>query len=95
MSNQGVRGALTNLTRYNPKRQEWRTDPTLLLYNRAANKMMEDAGIPIIDTFSISSPLNDVSYDASHYRGHVGYHIDLRILNTLCAPVPGSGSAAV
>jgi hypothetical protein len=51
--------------------QEWRTDPTLLLHNQAAKKMMEDEGIPIIDTFSISAPLNDVSYDASHCRGHV------------------------
>ena len=69
-----------------------------MLYNQAANKMMEDAGIPIIDTFSISAPLNDVSYDASHYRGHVGYNIDLRILNALCPPAPvaaAAGAAAI
>ncbi|BDA44700.1 hypothetical protein COCOBI_06-1780 [Coccomyxa sp. Obi] len=82
---------------YNAKRQEWRTDPVLLLYNQAANKMMEDAGIPVIDTYSISAPLNDVSYDAAHYRGHVGYHIDLRILNVLCpaTSTAATGAAAI
>ena len=83
--------------RYNAKKQEWRSDPIFLLYNRAANKMMEDAGIPVIDTYSISAPLNDVSYDASHYRGHVGYNMDIRILNVLCPATSGtaSGSAAI
>ena len=70
--------------RYNPKRQDWRTDPILLILNRVANKMMEDAGIPIVDTYAISAPLNDVSYDSAHYRGHVGFAMDLRILNALC-----------
>ena len=68
-------------------------DPTLLLYYQAANTMMEDASIPIIDTFSISAPLIDVSYDASHSRGHAGYNIDLRILNALCPPAPVAATA--
>lgn len=83
--------------RYNAKKQEWRSDPIFLLYNRAANKMMEDAGIPIIDTYSISAPLNDVSYDAAHYRGHVGYNMDIRILNVLCPAysAAATGAAAI
>lgn len=48
--------------------------------------MMEDAKIPIIDTYSIAAPLFDLSYDGAHYKGHVGYNTDLRILNMICQP---------
>ncbi|CAL8465783.1 g5319 [Coccomyxa elongata] len=73
-------------TWWNPNRQDWRTDPILLVYNRTANTMMEDAKIPIIDTYSIAAPLFDLSYDGAHYKGHAGYNTDLRILNMICQP---------
>ncbi len=48
--------------------------------------MMEEAKILIIDTYSISSPLFDLSYDEAHHKGHVGCNTDLRLLNVICQP---------
>lgn len=62
-----------------------RTDPVLLLLNRIADSIMSAAGIPIFDTWSMTAPVFDLSYDGAHYKGDVGYSIGLALLNHLCS----------
>lgn len=64
--------------------RDWRTDPVLLLYNSLASTHMKEAGIDVIDTWSIGAPMQELSYDHGHYKGNVGYAVGLRVLNTLC-----------
>ncbi len=64
--------------------RDWRTDPVLLLLNRIANSIMTSAGIPIFDTWSMTAPVFDLSYDGAHYKGDVGYSIALALLNHIC-----------
>ena len=64
--------------------RDWRTDPVLLLLNRIANSIMTSAGIPIFDTWSMTAPVFDLSYDGAHYKGDIGYEIGLALLNYLC-----------
>ncbi|KAK9830548.1 hypothetical protein WJX72_012398 [[Myrmecia] bisecta] len=67
-----------------PEKRDWRTDPMLELFNTVATGIMERAGITVIDTYDRTSVLNDVSYDAAHYRGYVGRALEVLILDTLC-----------
>ncbi|KAK9816200.1 hypothetical protein WJX74_002481 [Apatococcus lobatus] len=64
--------------------RDWRTDPVLLLINRIANSIMTAAGIPIFDTWSMTAPVFDLSYDGAHFKGDIGYNIGLTLLNYLC-----------
>ncbi|KAK9857202.1 hypothetical protein WJX84_000945 [Apatococcus fuscideae] len=41
-------------------------------------------GIPIFDTWSMTAPVFDLSYDGAHYKGDIGYEIGLALLNYLC-----------
>lgn len=63
---------------------DWRTDPILLLYNSLAQDVMQAAGIEIISTWNLAAPLADFSYDRGHYKGVVGYHISLLLINIVC-----------
>lgn len=65
--------------------QEWRTDPQLLLFNSLAWHVMRHASIPVIDTWSITAPVAELSYDPYHFKGHVGYAIVLQIIEAVCA----------
>ena len=64
---------------------DWRTDPLLSLYNRLSQDVLDEDLIGIIDTFSITSPLNELSYDGHHYKGLMAYNVDLMILNAICS----------
>lgn len=64
---------------------DWRTDPFLQLFNRVSASIMAAHGIEVADTYSIASPLFDLTYDASHYIGTVG----LAQANMLAAAVCG------
>lgn len=61
-----------------------RTDPFLLLFNKIASTTMHAHGIPVVDTYSIASPLFDMSYDGSHYVGTVGLEQAAMIMNIFC-----------
>lgn len=63
---------------------DWRSEPMLLTYNKVANMIMQRHGIPIVDTYSISSPVNDLSYDNAHYIGNVGFAQARMLLHTVC-----------
>ena len=63
---------------------DWRADPYLLLFNVVANAVMSHQGIPVVDSWGITAPLMDLSYDGSHYKGPVGYHVALLVMNYLC-----------
>ena len=63
---------------------DWRTDPTILLYNSLAQNVMQSAGIEVVSTWNLAAPLADLSYDRAHYKGAVGYYISLLLLNIVC-----------
>lgn len=63
---------------------DWRTEPFLLLFNKVANTIMKAHDIDIVDTFSIASPLFDLSYDGAHYLGLVGLTQANIIMNIIC-----------
>ena len=62
-----------------------RCDRLLLLYNDITEQIMTDRGIPIINQFGITDPLNEMSYDSHHFKGLVGYYINARILHVFCS----------
>ena len=45
--------------------KDWRTDPMLQEWNALASGIMQAAGIPVINTYAITSVVNDVSYDSA------------------------------
>ena len=63
---------------------DWRSEPVIAMYNQLSYSAMHSRGIPIIDLFHLTSPLHDLAFDGSHFKGMVGYHADLRIMNELC-----------
>ena len=63
---------------------DWRSDPVISMYNQLSYDAMHSKGVPIIDLFHLTSALHDMAFDGNHYKGLVGYHVDLRILNELC-----------
>ena len=63
---------------------DWRSDRLLLMYSDISQQIMADRGIPIINQFGITNPLHDMAYDTFHFKGLVGYYINLRILHVLC-----------
>ena len=64
--------------------RDWRSEPVISLYNELSRAHFAELGIPFIDMSSIVGPLQDLSYDSSHFKGIVGFFMDLRILNILC-----------
>jgi hypothetical protein len=61
--------------RKNPKHGfgvDWRTEPFIMLFNKVASTVMHAHGIPVVDIWSIASPLFDMSFDSGHYIGTVG-----------------------
>ncbi len=64
--------------------KDFRTDPLLLAINRVANNIMTAHNISIFDTWSMTNPVADLSFDGIHYAGDVGYFMAMRILNSLC-----------
>lgn len=63
--------------------RDWRTDPLLLTYNKIANALAADLNIPIIDTYTLTSIMNEYSYDGAHYRGYVGYWSAVVVLDAI------------
>jgi hypothetical protein len=64
---------------------DWRTDPFLLLFNKVSSTIMQAHGIEIADTYSIASPLFDLSYDGSHYIGTVGMAQASMLVHAVCS----------
>ena len=62
---------------------DWRSDKLLLLYNDISRQAMADVDIPIIDQYGITDPLHDMSHDAYHFKGLVGYYINMYVLNAI------------
>lgn len=80
----------TPSTAINPRRtgiDDWRTDPLLSLYNSISHNVYSSKGMQIVDVFSVTTALHDISYDGYHFKGVVAYNIDLIILNTICSHV--------
>ena len=48
--------------------------------------VLDEDVIGMIDTFSITSPLRELSYDGHHYKGLVAHNVDPMILNAICPP---------
>ena len=63
---------------------DWRTEPFVMAYNAAAVSVMRSHGIPVVDTFSITAPLVDLSYDGAHFLGTVGLAQARMVVNILC-----------
>jgi hypothetical protein len=61
-------------------RLDWRSAGSTPLYNAAATDIMRRYGIPVIDIYSISSVLTELSYDNAHYRAPVGTALGKRAL---------------
>jgi hypothetical protein len=70
---------------YLPPPSDWRHDAFLLLYNRISYEVMHPH-FPIVNTFDISFPLNELSYDGSHYHDadNVGAAIQAHLASKLC-----------
>lgn len=66
---------------------DWRTDPFILKFNRIAATVMQAHNIPVVDIYTIASPLFDVSYDANHYIGSVGLAQANMVVNIICRDV--------
>lgn len=66
--------------------KDHRTDPMLLSINRLANSIMNASGIPVFDTWSMTSAVADMAYDGAHFLGDVGYFITHRLLSSICQP---------
>ena len=63
---------------------DWRSDAQLSLYNDISRKAVEERGIPVVDQLSITDPLHDTAYDVVHFKGLVGYNINLQVMNAIC-----------
>ena len=64
--------------------KDYRIDPMLLALNRVANNVMAASNISIFDTWSMTSPVADTSFDGIHFAGDVGYFIAMRLLSSIC-----------
>ena len=63
---------------------EWRTDPVLDRYHEISLKLAFTHGVRILDTYRIAKPLNDLTYDGSHYQGIVGWMLATYALEEIC-----------
>jgi hypothetical protein len=70
---------------------DFRTDPNLILFNSIAYYVMRRHGVPVIDTFTMSSTLMDQAYDRSHFKGYVGRWAMLAVAHELCRGVEEGG----
>lgn len=68
-------------------RNDWRTDPLVMRFNKVASTVMQAHGIPVIDTYSIASPLFDMAYDGAHFIGTVGLAQANMVANLVCSNV--------
>ncbi|KAK9845100.1 hypothetical protein WJX74_010597 [Apatococcus lobatus] len=64
--------------------RDYRIDPMLLAINRVANMHMAVHNITIFDTWSMTNPVADTSFDGIHYAGDVAYFMAMRLLNYVC-----------
>jgi hypothetical protein len=64
---------------------DWRTDPYIMLFNKVASTVMQAHGVPVVDIYSIASPVLDMSYDAAHYIGTVGLAQAGMVANIVCS----------
>jgi hypothetical protein len=63
---------------------DWRTDPYIMLFNKVASTLMQAHGVPVVDIYSMASPLFDMTYDSSHYIGTVGLAQAEMVTNIVC-----------
>ncbi|CEO94744.1 unnamed protein product (mitochondrion) [Plasmodiophora brassicae] len=63
---------------------DWRHPGTIPYYNRIAAEEAKKVNFPVIDIYSISSVLNDISYDGGHYKAPVARPYALKALTTAC-----------
>lgn len=63
---------------------DWRHPGTIPYYNRIAAEEAKKVNFPVIDIYSISSVLNDISYDGGHYKAPVARPYALKALTTVC-----------
>ena len=64
--------------------QEWRTYPVLDGYNNIALQLARSHGVETLNTYRIAKPLNDLTYDGSHYLGIVGWTMASYVLQNIC-----------
>jgi hypothetical protein len=64
---------------------DFRSDPYLLLFNNIASTVMQQYGIPIIDTYSITDTFKDLAYDSAHYKGNVGHWAAAAVAHAICS----------
>ena len=65
---------------------DYRSDPLMILYNNIAVNAMRLNNITVLDTWSITSPLSEMSYDSAHFHfsGIVGNAITNLIKGVIC-----------
>lgn len=66
---------------------DYRSDPFMMLFNKVASTAMQAHSIPVVDVYSIASPLFDMSYDSAHYIGTVGLACANMVANIVCSDV--------
>lgn len=78
--------ATTNAMNFHRKVEagtDWRIDPFFLNFNRLANAVMREASIPVINTYTMTTILEEYSYDSSHFIGYVGHWIAWVVLEAM------------
>jgi hypothetical protein len=63
---------------------DWRTDPMFNMFNAISTNAMQRHRIPVIDMFAITDPVNDLTYDATHFMGVVGHALARQIASVVC-----------
>lgn len=63
---------------------EWRTDPVLDRYHNITLELALAHDMNVLDTYRIAKPLNDLTYDGSHYQGIVGWTLATYGLQSIC-----------
>ena len=63
---------------------DWRTDLRLATMNRYARVYMSQRGIPVVDSYAVSTGFSHTSPDQAHYHNWVMYNIVNLVLNALC-----------
>lgn len=74
--------AVHNYRKYEHK--DYRIDPMLLTINRIANMHMAAHNISLFDTWSMTNPVADTSFDGIHFAGDVAYYMAMRLLTHVC-----------
>ena len=63
---------------------DWRTPELLEAYNNIAKRVASKLNVSVIDVYNVAAVVNDISYDAMHYKAPVGREIAKIVLHDVC-----------